>query len=268
MHILGKLGFDWKLIVIQIINFLALFYILKLLFFKPVIRGLKDDIKKKRDFEKEKEELENKIKDWQREKERMRKEALNKAKEIIIEANQSAKQLHIKTEREIADYKEKYLKKIQERAKTLVEKTKKEVVEKEFNKLKEKFINELKNKNLQHSFKVIQDDLFLNLLEKVKKLDLEKEIKFYQLKNLQKLDNQAGNIKKTPKNNHFEQIILEYSFPPSKNQINQLHDIIDKKTGNKNYIFKQIENKNLISGFTLEIFGYILEENIRQLLNL
>ena len=42
MKLLGALGLDWKILIIQSINFLILFFILEKLFFKPFVQAFKE----------------------------------------------------------------------------------------------------------------------------------------------------------------------------------------------------------------------------------
>ncbi|RLE06584.1 MAG: hypothetical protein DRJ06_07530, partial [Candidatus Aminicenantes bacterium] len=60
MKLLGALGINWKILLIQALNFLVLFLILKWLFFKPFITALKRDKKKIEEIHRAREEIQRK----------------------------------------------------------------------------------------------------------------------------------------------------------------------------------------------------------------
>ncbi|MCD6471310.1 hypothetical protein J7K86_02155, partial [bacterium] len=112
MHTLGKIGFDWKLLIIQIINFLVLYYLVKIFFFKPIIQSIKKDIAEKKRVEEEKKLIEKKVAEWSKEKEKLLKEAESKANKIIHEADEFSKEMKLKVGKELAKYREEYLERI------------------------------------------------------------------------------------------------------------------------------------------------------------
>ena len=88
MELLGKLGIDLKLLLAQIINFLVLLWLLRLVLYKPLVKKLEERTKKAK-------EIEDGLRDLQRRKEEMKK----KEEEMIRETKE-------KTRRIIAESKE------------------------------------------------------------------------------------------------------------------------------------------------------------------
>ena len=93
MELLTKLGIDYRLLIAQFVNFLILFFILRLFVFKPVLKILKDRQKKvkasllkaekiEQEWEKFKQAKESKLKQLRQQEEEILKVAEQKADEV------------------------------------------------------------------------------------------------------------------------------------------------------------------------------------------
>ena len=93
MELLTKLGIDYRLLIAQFVNFLILFFILRLFVFKPVLKILKDRQKKikasllkaekiEQEWEKFKQAKELKLKQLRQQEEEILKVAEQKADEV------------------------------------------------------------------------------------------------------------------------------------------------------------------------------------------
>ena len=109
MKILGTLGIDWKIFLIQTVNFLILFWILKKLFFKRFIAALK------------KEKLRQKmIKDGKIDLEREKREMEKREDEIIRKTREKTRQV-IEEEKKVSDEeKERIMKRTEKEVKTIL----------------------------------------------------------------------------------------------------------------------------------------------------
>ena len=107
MSLLGALGIDWKIFLIQVLNFLILFWILDKIFFKRFIAALKKDKEKairlqqgEIELQKEREEMKKKNKEIMEEtKERTRK-ILEQARQMSEEEKEK---ILARTEQEVRD---------------------------------------------------------------------------------------------------------------------------------------------------------------------
>ncbi len=100
MDLFSKLGIDWRLLIIQIVNFGILLFILKRYLYKPII----DMLEKRRERVQENVDLNEKIKkeinDFEQEKANQMEQVKNEAKNIISLASQRAQELEAKANEE------------------------------------------------------------------------------------------------------------------------------------------------------------------------
>lgn len=90
-QVVGKFGVDWRLLIAQIINFVVVTYLLYRFAFKPVLKTLSDRQKRIADGLQYTEEVEQKLKETEKEKNQIIKKASQDAKEIIDAAKEQAK---------------------------------------------------------------------------------------------------------------------------------------------------------------------------------
>lgn len=100
MELFQKLGIDWRLLIIQIVNFGILLFILKRYLYKPVV----DMLEKRREHVQESVDLNEKMKkeihDFEKQKASQMEQAKNEAKNIITLASQRAQDLEAKAHEE------------------------------------------------------------------------------------------------------------------------------------------------------------------------
>jgi len=113
---LGKIGFEWKMALFNLINFLVLFWILKRAFFKPIVKVINERNQKARDamdnFQKAKTEVSM---------------AERKAQELIDEAKVEANKVVGMATEEAKQFTESMKEKAKEEIARLVEQAKKNI---------------------------------------------------------------------------------------------------------------------------------------------
>ncbi len=93
MRLLGAIGFDWQIFLIQAVNFLVLFLVLNRLFFKPFIKALREEKAKALAWQNFSQKLAQEKDKWQKEKKRQKLNLTKQAEEILAQAEQAAKNL-------------------------------------------------------------------------------------------------------------------------------------------------------------------------------
>lgn len=111
-----KLGIDFKLILVQIVNFVLLLFILRKVLYKPVL----DMIKRRRvevdAMEKEKAELGKSRQDLEK-----------REKEILIKAQKEKRELLVSAKRELEAERRKIIEKANSEAKEILQGTKRQI---------------------------------------------------------------------------------------------------------------------------------------------
>ena len=92
MEFLGKIGVDFKLLIAQIINFLVLLWLLKILLYKPILKRLEERAKKAREIEEKEREIQKRKAELQKRIEEMIEKTKEKTKEILQEAKEISAQ--------------------------------------------------------------------------------------------------------------------------------------------------------------------------------
>jgi F-type H+-transporting ATPase subunit b len=86
----SKLGIDWKLLIIQVINFSVLAIVLTKFLYKPIIKTLENRRQRIINDEKKSVELTEKIAEIERQKERVMADARKQSEILLKKAEQSA----------------------------------------------------------------------------------------------------------------------------------------------------------------------------------
>jgi len=276
MKFLGDLGIDLKLLIAQIINFGLLLWLLTKFLYKPVIRRIEDDEAELKQAQTRKEELDREKNDFAQQKKKEITEARKQVREIIEEAEDIAKK--IKKEAQV---------RIDKDAVVMMKQSKDKIrlLEPE---IREKIIKDIRpeiSDSFQKSFssalptplrKKFQDIFWLNFIGLVEAVPLQELSESDLVKALEKSD-LAAEKKATDKSVLKEELekvidrkigrlVLEYAFNLTREQENKIKKIISKKIGLKLDIIKR-QNRNLISGFRLEISGMIIESNLLSIIN-
>lgn len=274
MEILGKVGIDIKLLIAQIINFGLFLWLLKKFLYAPIIRRIEKDERELSEAKIQKEKLEKERAQFQEQKTKELAEARRKAEDIIAEAHhvaekieKEAKEKMEKETRAAISQSKEHLKTLEPAFKTQVKQSaRKEIIQE----LRQYFLN-----LPQQAQKGLQEFFWQNLLKQVEKLALThlqttdivtvlKEIeKKYENKKtkdgFEKEMAQALSKKLGP-------IVLEHVHPIEKTHLTDLESLLSKKIGVKIILANRL-NKDLISGFRLEVAGIIVESNLLDQIN-
>jgi len=233
MKLLGALGIDWKILLIQALNFLVLFLILKWLFFKPFIAALKRDKKKIEEIHRAREEIQRKREEMEKEEEKIIQEAKKKAREIIQENERVTEKEREEMVEKIEKETRAILKRARERARIEAEKIKKEEKEEILKKTKE-ILKEVLSKSFTNQ---MHRNLVKEIIEKLKRTDFSKVEK--------------------------EGVVLVRvvsAHPLGKEEKKEISDLLFEKL--KNPAVKNEVNPNLIAGIKLIMGEFLIDESL------
>jgi len=237
MDFFARVGIDLKLLLAQVINFGILLWLLKKFLYRPIIEKIESE---ERELEKAKiteEKLSREREKIFQMREKILKEAREKAKSLIKEAEIVAEEIRKQAQLET------------EKIKTeIIQQTEREL-ENQKAALRKKTIQKLKKEieeNLIQYFRYSFSNRFLRDLQNAFLKDLSEKIK---------------QIKLDPEKT--DRIVLEYALPLKKDQKEKLYSLLlKKKTASLGNKLIERENKNLLAGFRLEIPGQIIESNL------
>ncbi len=277
MEFLGKLGIDLHLLIAQMINFAILLWILTKLLYKPILKKIEEDEAELRQARVKNQELEEKEIAFQNDKIKTMAEIRKTAQKIIKDAEKIAQEIKEDAGQKIREEKIKIIKQSKNKSKSLKSSVKQEILTSYQSKFINSFQKLFKQELSLSSRREIQDIFWKDLIQNVKKLKSLKLKEPSLINILEKLDSikddkdsrQKKSLEKKISRVFAEKIgplVLEYAYAPSKEQEENLVNIIFKKTGvSLDFIKKQ--NKNLINGFSFEIAGTVIESNLLNIIN-
>lgn len=156
---MSGLEINWKILVGQIVNFAILFFILKLLIYKPFLNLLKTRREKIEEGINKSIEAEGKLGELRELKDKMERENDEKKKEVLLKAQEEAKKRSEESARKAEEEKEALLLKAKKEAEEIKEKekeaTKKQTIETAFvltEKLLKENIDPKKGKEISEDF--------------------------------------------------------------------------------------------------------------------
>lgn len=156
---MSGLEINWKILVGQIVNFAILFFILKLLIYKPFLNLLKTRREKIEEGINKSIEAEGKLGELRDLKDKMERENDEKKKEVLLKAQEEAKKRSEESARKAEEEKEALLLKAKKEAEEIKEKekeaTKKQTIENAFvltEKLLKENIDPKKGKEISEDF--------------------------------------------------------------------------------------------------------------------
>lgn len=236
---LGQIGIDIQLLIAQIINFGILLWILTKFVYHPIIKKIEEDEKELLAAKTAKEKLEKEKASYEKQKNTEIRELKETSRKKIEKAEEMAKQ--IKKEATIKAEKE---------ADAIVSRMKKTLKSK-----KAGMINE--------QIKKIRDEMLENIINIAKQILFStKSIKVatqkYFFKNFEeKLNKFPDEVfkGKTPS------VTLVTPFPVEKDERENIKEMLKEKFGSEIEFSEKI-NKELISGYRLEINGLAAEDNL------
>ena len=267
MKLLGALGLDWKILIIQAFNFLILFFILKELFFKPFIKALKEEKEKTERLKKMEEEISQEKENWQKEREKELAEARAKVEKIISEAeNINRTDREKMKEEEIREEKET-IERIRRQSQAILAEYR-ENLEKNYREKVEQSLLKIFDRTLSRETKIrIQDNFWQEFIKEIKKISLPETVEI-SLKEKIARDSKLKLAKGKKKQPKKIPVIISSAYPLKKYQENVILDIFEDKIPKKNFVLEKRIRESLIAGFRLEIGGRLVEENLEEKLKL
>lgn len=276
MEFLGNLGIDVKLLIAQMVNFGLLLWLLAKFLYKPIVRRIEEDEKELKQAQMQKKELERQKDIFTKQKKKEITEAKKRAKSIIKEAENIAE----KIKKEIRDKANKEALAIIKQSRERLESLKLEIKEEILKDIRVKIGNSFRlsftaalSLSSQQEF---QNIFWTDFVKRVKELKLERleESNLVEILKKSNLAMEKEGKKKNVLKKNLEEIlaqkigpmVLEYAYPLTAAQEEELEEIISKKSGIKLNITKK-QNKNLINGFRFEIAGMIIENNLLSIIN-
>jgi len=264
MKLLGALGFDWKILIIQSINFLILFFILERLFFKPFIQALKKEKEKAENLQKKEEIIDKERDDWQREKEEKLLEAKAKIEKILSEAEEINRKNKEKAREEEIRLEKEAIRRIRKQSEAILIEYKNNL-NKDYRKKVKKSLLEVFNLYLSREAKIkIQDSFWLRFIRDLGKINPSEIIQISREKMALKVaESLPPEIRK---NIQPKKISLEIfsAYPLSNRQENTIGKIFKEKIPGKNFNLIKKINPNLIAGFYFEIGGILVEQSLEE----
>lgn len=156
---MSGLEINWKILVGQIVNFAILFFVLKLLIYKPFLNLLKTRREKIEEGINKSIEAEGKLGELRDLKDKMERENDEKKKEVLLKAQEEAKKRSEEVAKKAEEEKEALLLKAKKEAEEIKEKekeaTKKQTIENAFiltEKLLKESIDDKKAKEISENF--------------------------------------------------------------------------------------------------------------------
>ena len=238
MRLLGSLGIDWKVFLIQVLNFTVLFWILKVLFYKPFITAIKQERKKAEDIKNGKKQL-------QIETEEMRK----KEEEIIRQARLEAQQILAKTRTVSQKEKDKIIKHTGEEIKKILEDAKKKaqfIIEES----QEQDTKRIINKAQETIQKILSKSLTQNLHQQYVK---------------EAMDNLGQSNLNKVRSTDVDVITVISAFPLTKEDKQKISDVLFKKLGTAAFTVKI--DKDLLLGIKIILNGFIIDSSLQNKIN-
>ena len=167
MSLLGALGIDWKIFLIQVLNFLILFWILKKLFFKRFIAALKKEKEKSIRIQQGEQEIEKEKVEMKKREEEIIRKAKEKTSQIIAEGKEISEKEKERILKRTEEEVRAILKESRERAKRdielMKEKEKREIVNKA-----ERVVGEVLSSTLSRE---LQRKYLDEIISELKKID-------------------------------------------------------------------------------------------------
>jgi len=267
MKILGELGIDWKIFLIQILNFLILFFILKRLFFKNFITALKEEKAKTKEIQELKANISREKANWQKEKEKeilAMKEKINK---VLAKAEMFANKIKEENKGKFLEEEKKLLEKINNQSQAITDEYKRKMVKDYEEKIFSGIIEIFETEFSKRSKMEIQDGFWISFLKKVEAIEDKEIVQIFQMRKSTPtvLVYSSFPLSKAQKNDL--QIVLKRKLPTEElinnTSKNNLQVVAKRKLPPPKLIIKEKIKKELIAGFQLELSGILVEENLK-----
>ena len=254
--LLGSLGIDWKILIIQSLNFLVLFLLLKKIFFEPFIGEVKREKKEKDNFEKEKNKIEIEKENWQRKKDLEISEVRGKIGEILDEAEKISAEIKERAATEARNKEEETINQVKERKEDIILEYKNSFIKSYREEIKRKMENIISQKISEEAKKEIQKDFWQKFFILIKTCNFPREQILLKKK---KYLTKGGKGKRIKIKANFSS-----AFPIEEKLISGLSLILKEKINEKEVeiILEKKVDKSLIAGFSLEFMGVLVENSL------
>jgi len=267
MKILGELGIDWKIFLIQILNFLILFFILKRLFFKNFITALKEEKAKTKEIQELKANISQEKANWQKEKEEEISAMKEKINKVLAKAEMFANKIKEENKGKFLEEEKKLLEKINNQSQAITDEYKRKMVKDYEEKIFSGIIEIFETEFSKRSKMEIQDGFWISFLKKVEAIEDKEIVQIFQMRKSAPtvLVYSSFPLSKAQKNDL--QIVLKRKLPAEElinnTSKNNLQVVAKRKLPPLKIIVKEKIKKELIAGFQLELGGILVEENLR-----
>jgi len=264
MKLLGALGLDWKILIIQSINFLILFYILKGLFFRPFIQALKKEKEKIEKIQKAEEVVSKEKENWQKEKGEKLLEAKMKVEKILSEAEEVNRRSKEKAREEEIKQEREAIQRIRKQSKAILADYKNDLSN-DYQKKAKNSLLEIFSQYFSQEAKIkIQDSFWFKFVKDLEKIEPSEIIQISREKIA--LDAAESLPPEVRKNIQLKKIPLEIfsAYPLSSHQKSVINKIFKEKIPAKNFNLTEKNDPNLIAGFRLEIGGLLVEQSLAE----
>ncbi len=267
MKLLGVLGLDWKIFIIQTLNFLALFAILYWLFFKPFIKALKQEKEKSEELKSLRQQIEKEKKDLLLQKEKEISEMKQRINAIMAEAEKTAKQIKQASQEELSKKEKLAIERIKKQSQAILDSYKDKMIADYKKEALSKLILTFENDLPEETRQKIEQSLWPNFFKKVSQLSLEQTSRDISRKEVLSIFKKIKKEKKSYLEVKKAEIKVFSVFGLLPKQKNNLSAVLAKKLALKQVEIKQEKLKDLIAGFRLEVGGVLVEESLKEKLS-
>jgi len=261
MKILGALGIDSRILLIQALNFLLLFLLLKWLFFKPFIRALREEKSKVQELKDAQAALEEEKAKFQKQREKEISQAKAKVEAILSEADRIARQIKEKSRERAAEMERRSIERVRRMSQDILDEYKEELA-KDYKQRAIAAILGLFNSSLPRKVKEeIQRGFWLAFLKKLRGLDISKTLRIKR--ELSRFPERSlSPSRKSKSKTKKATFVINCAFPLTRAQRQDLKSYLRTQLKQR-LVLEEKTVPDLIAGFALEIDGILIEENLR-----
>jgi len=261
MKLLGALGLDWKILIIQSINFLILFFILEWLFFKPFIRTIKEEKEKTEKLKKAESTINQEKEDWQKEKEKELLEAKTRVEKILSESEKINRMNKEKIKEEEIEQEKETIERIRKQSQAMLTSYKNNLSVNYQKKIKIA-LSKMFDQYLSRETKIkMQDSFWQNFVKKLREIkssEIRKDIRLKKVPlSIPPEIRKDIRLKKVP-------LSISSAYPLSSYQRKNIESIFKEKIPEEDFSLNEKQEPSLIAGFHLEIGGLLVEENLKE----
>ncbi len=271
MKLLGVLGLDWKILIIQALNFLVLFFVLYKLFFKAFMKALREEKKKSEQIKKMIQRIEAEKKELALREEKEISEMKQKINTIMAEAEKTARKIREESQEELSEKEKLTIERIKKQSQAILDSYKEKMIDDykkdAFLKISLIFENEIPEEVRRKIEKTFWPVFFKKVSQISLKKFIEQPIHKHKKEFLNKIrSKEAENQKSVLKIKKPDAEIFS-AFGLSIGQKKNLETVLKKKLNLKKIKIEEKRTEDLIAGFRLEVKGILIEESLKEKLS-